>query len=58
MLYNYAKGGNMDFEDTIKKIGNSRGIILPITIWKALNFNVGDKVIVTVDNNRLIITKK
>jgi antitoxin component of MazEF toxin-antitoxin module len=48
----------MDFEDTIKKIGNSRGIILPITIWKALNFNIGDKVIVTVDNNRLIITKK
>lgn len=48
----------MDFEDTIKRIGNSRGIILPMTILKALNFNIGDKIKVKIENNIIIITKK
>lgn len=45
-------------EITIRKIGNSKGVVIPTQLLEQLNLNVGDKADLTTENGRLIITPK
>lgn len=45
-------------EITIRKIGNSKGVVIPTQLLEQLNLNVGDKADLTTKNGRLIITPK
>ena len=48
----------MEFRDKIKKIGSSRGIILPQVVMKMLDLNFNDIINVQIENDKIIITKK
>ena len=45
-------------EITIRKIGNSKGMVIPTQLLEQLNLDVGDKADLTTKNDRLIITPK
>ncbi len=47
----------VDMKSTIKKIGNSQGVILPSGMLKALGLGLGDMVEMVLDNNEVIIRK-
>ncbi len=47
----------VDMKSTIKKIGNSQGVILPSGMLKALGLGLGDTVELVLDNNEVIIRK-
>jgi antitoxin component of MazEF toxin-antitoxin module len=44
-------------KSTIKKIGNSQGVILPSGMLKALGLGLGDTVEMALDHNEVIIRK-
>jgi len=47
----------VDMKSTIKKIGNSQGVILPSGMLKALGLGLGDTVEMVLDHNEVIIRK-
>lgn len=55
-VYTLFEGGTfMDSE--IKKIGNSKGIVIPASVIKMLNLKEKDKVEIKVVDNQIILTK-
>ena len=45
-------------ETSIRKVGNSAGLILPVPLLKAVNLAVGQQVDVEESDGRLIVTPK
>lgn len=45
-------------EITIRKIDNSKSMVIPAQLLKQLNLNVGNKADLTTENDRLIFTPK
>jgi len=54
---NYYIINEVNMKSTIKKIGNSQGVILPSGMLKALGLGLGDMVELVLDNNEVIIRK-
>ena len=55
----YTKGEEGDVMTTqLKKIGNSRGIIIPAGILKTLDIAESETLMITVENNQIIVSKK
>lgn len=40
----------------VRKIGNSKGIVIPTSILKHWGIDVGDDLFITVDMNRIVLT--
>ena len=47
----------VDMKSTVKKIGNSQGVIIPSGMLKSLGLTLGDMVEMLLDNNEVIIRK-
>ncbi|MFA7268963.1 MAG: AbrB/MazE/SpoVT family DNA-binding domain-containing protein [Sterolibacterium sp.] len=45
-------------ETSIRKLGNSAGIILPAALLRSLKFEVGQTIEIEVEDGRLVVTPK
>lgn len=45
-------------ETSIRKLGNSAGIILPAALLRSLKFEVGQTIDIEVEDGRLVVTPK
>ena len=45
-------------ETSIRKLGNSAGIILPAALLRSLKFEVGQAIDIEVEDGRLVVTPK
>jgi mRNA-degrading endonuclease toxin of MazEF toxin-antitoxin module len=57
VITNVHTSVEVDMKSTIKKIGNSQGVILPSGILKALGLGLDDTVEMVLDHNEVIISK-
>lgn len=48
----------LERESTIKRIGNSQGVIIPRAMCRALNLKVGDPVAMAIDGDDLVVTPR